>query len=140
YVGQPIGAGGLRRTTTIEELFAGKDRLLIGRASECDICLPHPSVSRQHALLERLPDGFRLRDLGSINGVSVGGRRIDEPVLIQERERVGIGPFLFALIGDTVYFLDSSQSLRLEARHLEKVVPMRGAEPRKLLDNINLAV
>jgi ABC-type multidrug transport system ATPase subunit len=36
--------------------------------------------------------------------------------------------------------LDSSQRLRLEARNLEKVVRVGNGSPRKLLDNINLAV
>ena len=32
-------------------------RFLIGRESACDICLPHPSVSRRHAQLQRTDDG-----------------------------------------------------------------------------------
>ena len=55
----------------VAELFAAKGRLVVGRAPDCDICLPHPMVSRYHALLERLPEGLRLRDLASVNGVSV---------------------------------------------------------------------
>src|SRR5262249_10420595 len=73
-------------------------------------------------------------------GVRVGGQRIVEPVSLKENERVGIGPFLFCVAGGTVYTLDSSQSLRLEARNLEKVVRLPKGETRKLLDDINLAV
>src|SRR4051812_43603529 len=49
----------------LASLFGSKDRLVIGRAADCDVCLPHPMVSRYHALLERKPDGLRLRDLAS---------------------------------------------------------------------------
>jgi ABC-type multidrug transport system ATPase subunit len=97
-------------------------------------------VSRYHALLERQQDGLRLRDLTSVNGVWVAGRRITEPVLIHEGERVGVGPFLFTLRHGIVHSLDSSRSLRLEARRLEKVVPLPGGQRHKLLDNINLVV
>lgn len=58
-----------------------KARTRIGRAGENDIVLPDPSVSRFHAEIERLPEGYVLRDLGSTNGTSVGGRRILERLL-----------------------------------------------------------
>src|SRR5437867_6741040 len=47
--------GELHRAIAVTELFAGKHRLVIGRVATCDICLPHPSVSRRHAILERRP-------------------------------------------------------------------------------------
>jgi ABC-type multidrug transport system ATPase subunit len=140
YTGPPLAARpDPRRSTAVDHLFVARKRLVIGRAPDCDVVLSHPSVSRYHALLERLPEGLRLRDLASFNGVLVAGRRIEEPVLVRERERVGIGPYLFTVQGGVIHTLDSSRSLRLEARRLEKVVPTSNG-PRKLLDNINLAV
>src|ERR1700746_109271 len=59
-----------RRSIAVDQLFASKSRILIGRATDCDVCLPHPTVSRYHAVLEKLPEGLRLRDLSSVNGVS----------------------------------------------------------------------
>src|SRR5262249_7911722 len=123
----------------VADLFAAKRRLVIGRAPDCDIVLPHPTVSRYHALLEQTRDGLRLRDLASINGIHVGGRAIGEPLLVQQRGRVGIGPYLFTLEDGVMHSLDSSRSLRLEARRLEKTVPTPNGM-RKVLDNINLAV
>src|SRR5262245_20082320 len=52
-----------RHVVPVATLFATKKRLIIGRAPDCDLCLPHPMVSRYHALLEQRPDGLRLRDL-----------------------------------------------------------------------------
>jgi ABC transport system ATP-binding/permease protein len=124
----------------VEKLFAVKARVVIGRAPDCDVVLPHPMVSRYHALLERLPDGLRLSDLGSVNGVSVGGRRITDPVPVREGEPVGVGPFLFTLRAGVIHSLDSSRSLRLEARALEKVVAVGRGKKRKLLDDVNLVV
>jgi ABC-type multidrug transport system ATPase subunit len=124
----------------VDTLFAEKSQLLIGRAPECDICLPHPTISRHHARLERRPAGLELRDLGSVNGVILGGHPIAAPVLLKENQRVGIGPFLFCLSGGSIHVLDSSKSLRLEARNLEKVVPQPDGRMRKLLDDINLAI
>src|SRR5437870_968408 len=107
-----------RSAITLETLFAPKAQVVIGRAPDCDVCLPHPSISRYHALLERTHDGLRLRDLNSVNGTFISGSRIAEPVQVAERERIGIGPFLFSLNNGIITSLDSSRSLRLEAREL----------------------
>ena len=58
----------------------------------------------------------------------------------REGDRVGIGPFLFTLREGVIHSLDNSRSLRLEARGLEKVVPLGRGQTRKLLDGINLVV
>ena len=128
-----------RSSISLDTLFGQKTHIFIGRAPDCDVCLPHPSVSRVHAILERRPNGLLLSDYGSVNGTFVGGRRITEPVLIAERERVTIGPYLFSLSQGIITSLDSSRSLRLEARELERVVWAPGGN-KKLLTNINLVI
>jgi hypothetical protein len=53
------------------------ERLSIGRRPDSDVFLDDITVSRDHALLVRRPDGFHLDDLGSLNGTYVNRRRID---------------------------------------------------------------
>jgi ABC-type multidrug transport system ATPase subunit len=140
WTGQPLGPPILQRQASVATLFGDKERLVIGRAPDCDISLPHPMVSRYHAMVERVPEGLRLRDLASVNGVSVGGVRITEPVLIGEGVRVGVGPFLFSVRDGVVHTLDSSRSLRLEAVGIERTVAVGGGRTRKLLDGVSLVV
>ncbi len=129
-----------RSAVALETLFAVKPLIVIGRSPDCDIYLPHPSVSRYHALLERSTNGLLLRDLGSVNGIFVGGKRVADSSVVREGERVGIGPFLFTLAHGVLTSLDSSRSLRLEARNLERVIALKAGGTRKLLDNINLVI
>ncbi len=130
----------IQRTVPLAKLFATKSRLVVGRGADCDVTLPHPTVSRHHADLERLPDGkLRLTD-HSRNGVFVEGKRLEESHVLLEGERVGIGPFLFTLQNGVLFSSDSSRRMRLEARGLERVVPLPGGRKRKLLDNISLVV
>jgi two-component system response regulator AtoC len=49
--------------------------LVIGRGSEADIVLDHPSISRRHACLH-LGETVTIDDLGSANGTFAGGRRL----------------------------------------------------------------
>jgi ABC-type multidrug transport system ATPase subunit len=142
FSGPPLAVRGeARRTIALDALFAHKSRLLIGRSPECDVCLAHPMVSRRHALLERASDGrLRLTDLDSVNGLSVNGVRLDSSAYVDDKAAVGIGPFLFTARGGQLYTIDNSRSLRLEARRLEKIVPIGGGMVRKLLDDISLAI
>ena len=55
------------------EVALEKDRLTLGRGSGVDVMLDDESVSSQHAALELAGSGFRIRDLGSTNGVRVNG-------------------------------------------------------------------
>jgi hypothetical protein len=111
WTGQPVGLQApLRQQLVVANLFATKERLVIGRGADCDIHLSHPMVSRYHALLECRPEGLRLLDHASVNGVWIGGKRISEPTLLKEGEQVGIGPFLFTLRGGVIQSLDSSRS------------------------------
>src|SRR5258708_420746 len=64
------------------------DQLVIGREPYCDIVLPSRSVSRQHARIERRPDGFYIEDLGSLNGTYVNGHRVSERTKLNDQDRV----------------------------------------------------
>lgn len=62
------------------------DRSSLGRATTNDVVvLLDATVSRLHAVIERYPTGFCVRDLGSANGTFVNG----EPVRSETRLRTG---------------------------------------------------
>lgn len=55
------------------------DKTMIGRDQAADFCIVAESVSRQHASIERQPDGqYRLTDLNSTNGTFVNDVRVRE--------------------------------------------------------------
>jgi hypothetical protein len=49
----------------------------IGRSLAADVRFDDPTVSRRHALIVRAPDGVRVLDDRSLNGVFVNGRRVE---------------------------------------------------------------
>jgi DNA-binding NtrC family response regulator len=64
--------------------------LSIGSSPEADIVLTDSTVSRYHAELALLPQGVRVKDLGSTNGTFVGDSRIESAILQPGAEvRVG---------------------------------------------------
>ena len=50
--------------------------LTIGRGPGVDVALDDATMSRQHAAIEYSREGFRIRDLGSTNGLTVNGERV----------------------------------------------------------------
>jgi ABC-type multidrug transport system ATPase subunit len=140
WQGPPISERGIRRAVSLGSLFSARNKIWVGRSPDADVYLPHFSISRFHAELEKTDKCLLIRDFKSLNGVSVNGHRIHEPKMLHDQDRVGVGPFLFHLDGDKLLVIDNSQSLRLQASDLEKVVRDPQGKPRKLLDKINLIV
>ena len=54
-----------------------KEWTRVGRSLAADIRFDDPTVSRRHALIVRQPDGVRVLDDRSLNGVFVNGERVD---------------------------------------------------------------
>ncbi len=60
----------------------GDRPLTIGRGSGQDLRLVDTRLSSLHAVIERVPGGWRVRDLGSKNGTFVNGKRLEAPHLL----------------------------------------------------------
>ena len=60
------------------EARAQRADLIVGTSESCDLRLTDTTVSRSHCSIEARPEGFLLRDLGSTNGIRIGGVRIVE--------------------------------------------------------------
>jgi hypothetical protein len=66
-----------------------RDRMVIGRGTDCDIVIPKRQISRHHALVERDQDGYLLRDLGSKNGTCVNGQEVhDKPHRLKDEDEI----------------------------------------------------
>ena len=62
----------------------------IGRSLAADVVFDDPTVSRRHALIVRGPDGVRVLDDRSLNGVFVNGDRVEWSTL-QDGDEVLVG-------------------------------------------------
>jgi hypothetical protein len=63
----------------------------IGRAANCQLVLDDALVSRRHAQLVTGPEGVRVDDLGSSNGVHVNGKRITESAQLKAGDVLKVG-------------------------------------------------
>jgi hypothetical protein len=68
-----------------------KEMLTIGRSTESDLILPHPSVSKTHAMVRSLGDDLVIEDRSSY-GTSVNGERVTTSP-IKPGDALTIGPY-----------------------------------------------
>jgi class 3 adenylate cyclase len=66
-------------------------RLTLGRGDDAGLRIADPEISRVHAAVGRTVEGLELRDLGSLNGTSVNGERINGPTLLAAGDVLKLG-------------------------------------------------
>jgi DNA-binding winged helix-turn-helix (wHTH) protein len=71
---------------------------LLGRDADAQVCVDHPSVSRQHAKIVLRSGRATLEDLESRNGTFVNGRRLDAPTELKHGVVIGLGPITLTFV------------------------------------------
>jgi FHA domain len=83
------GGAPTRRVLVLPQVPPGAE-LLLGRSRASDVRFLEPTVSRRHAALERVTNGWLLVDRASTHGTYVNGRRIARAILA-DGDRVDLG-------------------------------------------------
>lgn len=69
----------------------------IGRSEACDFRVEDDTMSKEHATLEFVSGSFRLRDLGSMNGVRLNGTEV-KAAEIESGDRFQLGDHEFQFV------------------------------------------
>lgn len=75
----------------LQEVDLPQGDTVIGRSTSCQVTLDDPLVSREHARIRIEGDRATISDLGSRNGVQVGGSPLIGPRVLSDGDRVRIG-------------------------------------------------
>ena len=78
------------------------DSVTIGRSPESDVFLDDVTVSRKHALIERLNNDFRIVDTHSLNGTYVNSVSVNEQTL-RMGDELQIGKFHAIFFGNSYF-------------------------------------
>ena len=73
------------------------DGIYIGRSDECEIAIPDPEVSRQHAKVTLHNAGIWVQDAGSRNGVFINEKRVVRPTELKPGAKLTVGDHEFTL-------------------------------------------
>jgi len=135
---QPISAGAdqsqpfipIRLVLAPNGLAVELDRpnLTLGRSKECDLWLPLPDVSRQHARLFFAKGEWVIQDLASKNGIIVNGAKVARMTL-RIGDQIEVGGFKFQV--EAVEYrkedISASQILRSISEALPRIEHERPA-------------
>ncbi|HSN84679.1 MAG TPA: FHA domain-containing protein [Polyangiales bacterium] len=84
--------------TTVVPLL--RDEITIGRTEGNTIRLTERNVSRHHARLLRRNGSYVVEDLGSYNGVTLNGARVESKAALASGDQLGIGDYALAFHSD----------------------------------------
>jgi DNA-binding winged helix-turn-helix (wHTH) protein len=85
------GVSGPRLVSTHGEWLLPEGSNLVGRDRDCAVRVNSAALSRRHARIVVTSAGAAVEDLGSKNGTRVNGRRVTQPVALEENDRVQFG-------------------------------------------------
>ena len=94
-------------------MWDARSGMVLGRGDGCDVDLPLQDVSRRHARIVRMGEGWAISDIGSTNGIQVRGKTV-------QWQRLAFGD-VFSIAGC---------ELRLERGASTQALPERPARPR----------
>ncbi len=116
--------------TTVVPLL--RDEITIGREEGNTIRLTERNVSRSHARLLNRNGSYIVEDLGSYNGVTLNGERIDAKAELAAGDQLGIGDYELAFHSDVVATANTMPSPKPKSQPPPRLVvlsePAAGAE------------
>ncbi len=77
------------------------DEVAIGSAPGNDFLISNSTVSRRHSTIVRRNNRVRLTDLGATNGTYVNGRRISDPIDLNDGDEVRFGAAVYRFAAGT---------------------------------------
>ena len=87
----------MRREDRTKEYELG-DNTILGRKSDCTICVPSPRASRAHCRIVKSGGKFYLEDLGAANGTILNGNKITERSPLKNHDKISIGGIDFQFL------------------------------------------
>ncbi len=76
----------------------GHSSLFLGRGEDNDVRIQDSSVSRKHAVVHPVSDGYQVEDLGSTNGTFVNDLPVDRPTLLRDRSYLRVGNCIYKFL------------------------------------------
>ena len=108
----------------------GED-VVFGREADCPVVLKDPSISRKHARLTRVENGWELVDLRSGNGTFVNGKRVDQAIVRHNDEiKLGSASFRFVDPSEGMLPVDASAAPVLAASNRLSLFTQMRENPR----------
>lgn len=116
-----------------------RQRITIGRSSQCDLHLDSISVSRNHAVITSNNGMLFIEDLNSSNGVFVNGHRVIGQTQLHEKDIILIAHSMMIFTSGMLLYKLKMGGTRVVMKDISRVVTVKN-QRRYILQNVNLTV
>ncbi|MBE7052887.1 MAG: FHA domain-containing protein [Ruminococcaceae bacterium] len=83
----------------VHESYGISDINIIGRSRKCDVFIPDPLLSKQHARIFKHEGNYYVQDLLSTNGTFLNGKKLGKKaVKIKDSDKITFGTICFLLV------------------------------------------
>ena len=111
----------------------------IGRDPSCQIILDQVNVSRFHASISYVGDGYAVYDNNSTNGVFINGARITGGQAMNDRDVIFIANAKLFYSRGTLYYSREQPSVGVDVMNATRVVASKGNK-KTILDDVSFAL
>lgn len=105
-----------------------ENSVVIGRCADCDLTIPIPRISRQHARFVVEGNKLLLEDLNCSNGTAVNGTRIKSIVSLHHQDKVELLEVTFKIKENMAHFHARDSTLlhdsTLQAKMNREEIPL----------------
>lgn len=95
----------------------GNQPVVIGRSENCQVRLAHVSVSRKHAVIERVGKDYVITDCHSSNGLYINGNRVQRAVL-REKDVITITTTRAIYTGGYLYYCSYNSGISVNVNNV----------------------
>jgi pSer/pThr/pTyr-binding forkhead associated (FHA) protein len=74
-----------------QRVLVERERFVVGRHSENDLCIPSEKISREHLEIEQRDERFVAIDRNSSNGTMLNGENLVEPTFLRSGDTLNLG-------------------------------------------------
>jgi len=125
---EPLRLEGKTKNGSLWVVSVDHSPFVIGRKEGSSLFLASEGVSRKHAEIHEVQDGWLLKDCGSTNGTYVNGKRLCGDHLLVRGDHISIAEVRFDVV-ESHDESDSTQIIDPYAEHLEQLLDLKAVDP-----------
>lgn len=117
----------------------GKKKFIIGRNTECDVVIDHPSVSRYHCIITEENGEYYISDNNSMNGVILNGNPLKKKEHLEQMDKITIADTSMVFCDKLIYMMGNAGGVSISANNIIKKVKSDKGE-KIITNNVTLSI
>lgn len=119
--------------------LTGGQRYVLGRGSDCDIVLKHPTVSRHHCIITLENGEYYISDNNSVNGIILNGSPLKKKQKLEQMDKIAIADTSMLFCDRSIYFNKSVGGVSVVANDISKEV-RSGKGTKCIMNHVSLSI